>query len=168
MKSLKLTVKGRVQKAGYRNFVDETAYALGIRGQVKNLEDGSVEIIAQHEDKQTLEKFIKKLNVSEYPIHVKEIIREEVETESFEEFDIKRGDLSKEQSERLDEAAFHLRKVHSSNEAIAGKLDSFSSNTSSRFDTVDHKYGKISDKLEEISVSLNKLVSVLERFAPDK
>jgi acylphosphatase len=161
MKSLKLTVKGRVQRAGYRNFVDETAYALGIRGQVKNLEDGSVEIIAQHEDKQTLEKFIERLNVSEYPIHVKEIAREEVESEPFEEFDIKRGDLAKEQSERLDEAAFYLRQVST-------KIDSFSSNTSFRFDTVDHKYGKISDKLEEISISLNKLVSVLERFAPEK
>ncbi|MBD3390018.1 hypothetical protein GF415_03635 [Candidatus Micrarchaeota archaeon] len=161
MKSLKIIVKGRVQRAGYRNFVDETAYALGIRGQVKNLEDGSVEIIAQHEDKQILEKFIEKVNVSEYPIHVKEIIREEVESEPFEEFDIKRGDLSKEQSERLDEAAFYLRQVST-------KIDSFSDSTSSRFDVVDTKYGKISEQLEHMSGSLDKLVSVLERFAPEK
>ena len=161
MKSLKLTVKGRVQKAGYRNFVDEAAYVLGIKGEVKNLEDGSVEIIAQHKDEGALEKFVEKISVSEYPIHVREVKREYVDVSPFEEFDIKRGDLAAEQSERLDEAAFYLRKV-------SGRLDSFSENTSSRFDVVDTKYGKISDKLEEISVSLSKLVSVLERFAPEK
>lgn len=41
------TVHGRVQGVGYRIFVKGIAVRLGIRGTVKNLEDGSVEIIAE-------------------------------------------------------------------------------------------------------------------------
>ncbi len=161
MKSLKIIVKGRVQRAGYRNFVDEAAYSLGIKGQVRNLEDGSVEILAQHESGDVLGEFVKKISVSTYPIHVRSVSKEGVDIGPFDEFDIMRGDLSTEQSERLDEAAFYLR-------GLSGKIDSFSENTSSRFDVVDTKYGKISDRLEKISDSLDELVSVLRQFVPHK
>ena len=46
------------------------------------------------------------------------------------------------------------------------KLDSFSNATTDRFDTVDTKYGKISDRLERICVSLEELVGILRVFKP--
>ena len=39
-------VHGRVQGVGYRFFVQHAAARLGIRGWVRNLDDGSVEIYA--------------------------------------------------------------------------------------------------------------------------
>ncbi len=40
-------VRGRVQGVGYRYFVLREAQALGIDGYVRNLADGSVEVVAQ-------------------------------------------------------------------------------------------------------------------------
>lgn len=40
------TVRGRVQGVGFRAFVNRAAAALGIRGWVRNTDDGTVEVYA--------------------------------------------------------------------------------------------------------------------------
>jgi acylphosphatase len=50
MRSVLLTVTGRVQGVGYRMWAERTASALGIRGWVRNRGDGSVELLAIGED----------------------------------------------------------------------------------------------------------------------
>ncbi len=39
-------VSGRVQGVGYRNFAQKHASALGIKGYARNLDNGSVEVLA--------------------------------------------------------------------------------------------------------------------------
>jgi acylphosphatase len=41
-----LNVRGRVQGVGFRAFVEETAFDLGLKGWVRNRRDGSVEAVA--------------------------------------------------------------------------------------------------------------------------
>lgn len=60
MKQLKITVTGRVQGVGFRQFTADAARSLGIHGQVRNMPDGSVECYARAEDDQ-MKKFIQKL-----------------------------------------------------------------------------------------------------------
>jgi acylphosphatase len=40
-------VKGRVQRVGFRYFVEDAARREGVRGYVRNQHDGSVEVIAE-------------------------------------------------------------------------------------------------------------------------
>lgn len=48
MKSqIRILIKGRVQGVYYRNYTQEFALNLGIKGKVRNLKNGDVEIFAQ-------------------------------------------------------------------------------------------------------------------------
>lgn len=59
-KELRATVSGRVQMVMYRDFATRKARSLHIVGTVENLTDGTVEVVAQGEEKD-LEDYIQKL-----------------------------------------------------------------------------------------------------------
>ena len=46
MVTLRASVYGRVQNVGFRVFVLDTARRMGLRGYVRNMEDGSVYVVA--------------------------------------------------------------------------------------------------------------------------
>ena len=48
----KIVVRGKVQAVGFRAATRRKAMELGIRGSVRNLDDGSVEILASATDKE--------------------------------------------------------------------------------------------------------------------
>lgn len=54
-------MRGRVQMVMYRDFAARSARRLGIAGAVRNLSDGTVEVVAQGEEP-ALAAYIKKLN----------------------------------------------------------------------------------------------------------
>ncbi|WP_163327725.1 acylphosphatase [Desulfurobacterium thermolithotrophum] len=58
MKALHAIISGRVQGVGYRAFTKNKAKLLGLKGFVKNLPDGRVEVYAEGEE----EKLYKLLN----------------------------------------------------------------------------------------------------------
>ena len=49
-------MKGRVQRVGYRVFVEDAAQREGIQGYVRNRHDGSVEVLAEG-DADALQRF---------------------------------------------------------------------------------------------------------------
>ncbi|MEM0154209.1 MAG: acylphosphatase [Methanothrix sp.] len=62
MQAVKITVHGIIQGVGYRALVMEIATSLAISGYVKNMQDGSVHILAIGE-KVKIDKFLKLINV---------------------------------------------------------------------------------------------------------
>lgn len=55
MHQLRATVFGEVQGVNYRNYVKQRAEALGLKGYVRNLNLGSVEVVAEGEEEPLLQ-----------------------------------------------------------------------------------------------------------------
>jgi acylphosphatase len=56
-RSVRLTIRGRVQGVGYRAWAADTARALGLTGWVRNRTDGTVEAVATGDD-DAIERFV--------------------------------------------------------------------------------------------------------------
>jgi len=109
MKRATLYISGNVQRAGYRSKVISIANNYDITGNIQNLPDGKVKIIAEGEEKD-LEKFIQAINIKNSLINVTDIRKEysapSGEYESFFKL-VSEG----ETDERLDTAADLLKEL---------------------------------------------------------
>ena len=79
----RLIVSGTVQGVNFRWFVQEEAKALGIKGWVKNLPDGDVEILCESETEKAYRSFLGKIEAGEHP-RFKAIAVEKVQVVGFE------------------------------------------------------------------------------------
>ena len=66
MKKALIHVKGKVQRVGYRDEVEEIARQLEITGFVENIKPYDVKIVAEGEDS-NIERFIKEIKINRYP-----------------------------------------------------------------------------------------------------
>ncbi len=74
----KLIVEGNVQGVGYRAYVKKVAMVLGIRGYVKNLDNGTVEIHFETPNEDAYQSFYRKIEKkrkddNDFAIHVTKI-----------------------------------------------------------------------------------------------
>lgn len=125
MKKVILYISGNVQQVGFRAKTVAIANALDIKGNILNLSDGRVKIIAEGEDAD-LERLIKGINIKNTLISVSDITKEySTPTGDYDYFYklVKDG----ETDERLDAAAELLKELiratNSGFENIGGKID---------------------------------------------
>ena len=87
MKTLKIKVTGTVQGVFFRKFVKENADELGVRGYVRNMEDGSVEIVIEGRDERVNEMLAR---CKKGPSHseVSEVEVEEIKHQGFDGFKV--------------------------------------------------------------------------------
>ena len=102
VKRFEIIAKGKVQKVGYRDYVEEVARSLGIVGFVENLKDGNVRIVCEGEEG-IIKKFISEINIKKGLIEVEDVqiksIRDAIG--EFKFFEIKYGTLEDEIGERM-------------------------------------------------------------------
>jgi acylphosphatase len=67
MERITAVATGRVQGVGYRNYVAGCAHATGVHGSVKNLPDGTVEIVAESSPA-ALEDFLRLAHAGNDPV----------------------------------------------------------------------------------------------------
>lgn len=89
MKTVRLTIKGKVQGVFYRATAKDVAGMLGIKGWVRNLPDNNVEITATAAE-DVLQKFIGWCKQGPPKAKVDEVIIEELDLQEFNDFRINR------------------------------------------------------------------------------
>lgn len=89
MLSISITVSGKVQGVYYRQSTKEMAISLGITGQVKNLKNGDVYIIATGV-KEQLDKLVAWCRQGPSKANVTGLVVEELPLQQFERFSIER------------------------------------------------------------------------------
>ncbi len=86
--SARILVKGRVQGVGYRYYILRHAQELGLRGHVRNLTNGDVEIIAEG-DRQMIERLIGYAERGPVFAHVQDIqVQWGIETGKYKRFEV--------------------------------------------------------------------------------
>ncbi|MGL4903723.1 MAG: acylphosphatase [Cetobacterium sp.] len=88
MKTYHFIVKGRVQGVGYRITTQLNAQRIGVKGVIKNLSNGDVEVFAQGEEN-IIENFKKYLKIGSIMSKVVSIEETILDREKFEEFQTK-------------------------------------------------------------------------------
>lgn len=89
MKRLHLIVSGKVQGVFYRDFVRREAEKLGVKGFVRNLSDGTVEVVAEGDDS-VLKSLVAACKKGPLMAFVKSVdVKDEPSTGQFEDFDVR-------------------------------------------------------------------------------
>ncbi len=98
----RIIVEGVVQRVGYRDFVQEIARKLGVKGYVENLKDGNVQIVCEVEES-VLQDFLVEIDVKEDFIRVDRVrvVERSEAIREFDYFEIKHGKLEEEFGERI-------------------------------------------------------------------
>jgi acylphosphatase len=82
-------LKGRVQGVGFRYFTCRVARDLRIKGWVKNLQNGEVEIHAES-DSETMTRFLERIKSGPSFAFVEDVEVSEVPPENYPDFSIER------------------------------------------------------------------------------
>jgi len=90
MKTIKILISGLVQGVSFRAFIKERAENLGLRGYVKNLDNGKVEIVVEGESNE-VNKLIELCKQGPRESRVKSINIEKIQEQGFENFRIIRN-----------------------------------------------------------------------------
>jgi len=87
MKTFKITISGTVQGVTFRQFIESKANELGIRGFVRNLEDGRVEVVAEGKD-ENVNEMVSICKKGPAHADIKNVDVEELRYQGFEKFKI--------------------------------------------------------------------------------
>jgi len=192
MNRVKIIVNGRVQDVGYRTIVKQIARGFGIKGLVRNTENGSVEIFCET-DRKTLEEFKKMIDINSPPEDLFGVNVESIDEygegtknyvnppEKFEYFhiDYLNEDLLKTSVERAEIGMLAFKAMHKDlKEGQTGMTDgqkamhqdmnkSFSQlnvTIGTKFESMDVKYGDISKTMREMHNDLKEMKDLFAKL----
>ena len=87
MRAVKVRVEGIVQGGGFRYYTYRIAKRYGVKGYVKNMPDGSVEVVAEGDEKK-LERFLQEVARGPSSAVVTNVSVEDIDPVGFRNFEI--------------------------------------------------------------------------------
>ena len=166
--AVRLIVKGRVQRVGFRRYVLDLAQDMGLAGYVKNLPEGSVEVFVQGLEG-SISKFIEAVKSPHPPAVVREVLEKPVEPrQDVESFEVIYGELAEELQEGFGamqsvfadywgEFRGYLKEFGDFRQEfrdLRQEFREFARRTDENFRLMLEKYGEISEKLTVILETL--------------
>ena len=169
-----ITIEGWVQSVGYRAFVKRVASQLGLKGLVRNLPDGKVEVLCEG----SLSRINKFLKMASYrgrksdPLsaYVESLnIYKEGETgyrgpwKEYKEFDIDYGfevqsPVDRALLENLESGTLYVASSRDEFRLLRDEFAMFRKETNGNFKTMEERYGSISEEMKKMRGTLEKLV----------
>ena len=89
MKTIKIFITGSVQGVYFRQFVNKTANELKLKGFVRNMDDGRVEVVVEGRDEKVNE-MVEACKKGAPQANVKEVQTQELSNQGFDSFKILR------------------------------------------------------------------------------
>ena len=166
----RIIVKGNVQAVGYRALIKQIARNNGIKGSIKNLDDGTVEIYCGC-NSEIYEEFKKKINLKatdtedQLQINVMSIEEFNEDSEGFDQqkiiypFEVLYDDkeirpLEKELLERSEMAILAMTSMNSN---LSKKVDNTNQNIKDMDQHMNEDFDKLDKKYDKFGNSLTKL-----------
>ncbi len=89
MKTIKVTISGTVQGVFFRQFVKDKAKELNVRGFIRNLDNGNVEVVAEGRD-ENVNQLLQECSQGPINSNIKQVESREIKHQGFEDFKISR------------------------------------------------------------------------------
>jgi len=162
MERFRITVKGDVQRVGYRDRVQKIARIHNISGWVQNTKGYDVDIIAEG-SKENLQRFKTDIQISDGPIHVESIeITHDPYVGEFEFFEIRRGHPDEEMGERFDAAIHYLIRIDKNSQRSVEIGESMLKKQDKMLDKQDTVIALQKETIHEIKEMKHEVVHTLE------
>ena len=174
----RLIITGFVQDVGYRNIVKRIATKMDIKGIVRNISDGNVEIHCKCHDSKHLTQFMDKIRIREdeenlltpYVKNIEKITHpDDVDKynppASYETFSIDYGDISPSDKEiitKLDTGSLIMLKTASNVNDVHGGINDMHRDMKGSFDTMEQRYDKIGNGLDAMHNDLKELIDIIK------
>jgi len=175
MTKVTIIAKGWIQVAGYRAFVKIAASQLGLNGLVRNLSDGRVEIFCEgtYSRINTLLKMLNFKGRKGDPLSIYvEKLRVYNESEKgyngpwneYREFEIDYGfeiqsPIERALLETLEVRTLYVTSSRDEFGLLRDEITLFRKETNRNFETMDKKYGSISEEMAKMSATFEKLAN---------
>ncbi len=155
----RIVVSGFVQGVGYRAYVRSMALKLGVRGRVRNLDDGrSVEIIALAPE-EIMDSFIESLKLKgdgplEPDVHAVKVHEHKVDSEEFPSFVVEYGhDMSPAEKEILERSEIGILAFSWMGKHLGNKIDSGFEKMGNK---MDKGFNELGQKMDQLGQKMDK------------
>ncbi|MCA1914907.1 acylphosphatase [Methanospirillum hungatei] len=141
-KQYHIFVKGKVQRVGFRDKVEDIADGLELTGYVQNHSSKDVIIVIEGEEEKITE-FIQSIRNIPPPVKIKSLqVTEYPYSGNYSEFTILRGEMMEELAERFDSAIYYLHNLDQKQDQMLNKQDQMLDKQDQMLNKQDQMLGK--------------------------